>query len=223
VALCSSLVPIIAEYHVLNKKFELVSKVELAFKLSTVIAIPSMLGLYTLAHPILDLLFPGQSQGFSILQYSAISIPFIIIAQTSTAILQGLGYYIVPVLNLAAGCILKIVFTMTLVPIPYINIYGAIFGSIVGYATAAILNVILLKKKLNISINGFETMIKPIFASILMIIAVVIIYMNVYNYTISSRFACFCSISLGVVIYFILLVVLGIFKYGYIKRLFFKK
>ncbi|MBA5851975.1 polysaccharide biosynthesis protein [Clostridium sp. cel8] len=223
VALCSSIVPIIAEYHILNKKFELASKIDMAFKLSTVIAIPSMLGLYTLAHPILELLFPGQSQGFTILQYSAISIPFIVIVQTSTAILQGSGYYIVPVLNLAAGCILKIVFTMLLVPIPGINIYGAILGSTLGYALAAILNIMFLKRKLDIGINYFEIIVKPTFASVLMIIAVVIIYMNVYNYTMSIRFACFFVILVGMIIYTILLIVFRIFKYSYIKNRFFKR
>lgn len=223
VALCSSIVPIIAEYHILNRRLELEDKVDLAFKLSTVIALPSMLGLYTLAHPILELIFPGQSQGYDILQYSALSIPFIIIAQTSTAILQGSGYYIMPVLNLAVGCILKIIFTLLLVPIPGINIYGAIFGSTVGYTTAAILNVILLKRKLNIRMNYFQTVIKPAFASILMIIVVVIIYINVYNYTKSSRFSCFFSILIGIIVYIVLLVLFRIFKYGYIKSRFLRK
>lgn len=222
IALCSSLVPIIAEYHILNRRAELKEKVDLAFRLSIVIALPSMLGLYTLAHPILELLFPGQSQGFDILQYSSISIPFIIIAQTSTAILQGSGYYITPVLNLAVGCALKIVFTLLLVPIPNINIYGAIFGSTIGYGIAAVLNINLLKRKLNIRINYFETLIKPAFASILMIIAVVIIYMNVYNYTMSSRFSCFLSILIGIIIYIILLILFRIFRYSYIKNRFFK-
>ncbi len=222
-ALCASLVPIIAEYHILNRKLELVSKVDLAFKLSTVIALPCMFGLYTLAHPILELIFPGQSSGFNILQYSSISIIFIIIAQTSTAILQGSGYYILPVVNLAIGCFVKIIITLFLVPIPHINIYGAIFGSTIGYAIAAILNIVMLKRKLHISINYFQVLVKPLFASILMIIAVVFIYMNVYNYTMSSRFACFSAILLGMIIYIILLIIFKIFKYSEIKNRIIKK
>ncbi len=215
--------PIIAEYHILNRKLELVSKVDLAFKLSTVIALPCMFGLYTLAHPILELIFPGQSSGFNILQYSSISIIFIIIAQTSTAILQGSGYYILPVVNLAIGCFVKIIITLFLVPIPHINIYGAIFGSTIGYAIAAILNIVMLKRKLHISINYFQVLVKPLFASILMIIAVVFIYMNVYNYTMSSRFACFSAILLGMIIYIILLIIFKIFKYSEIKNRIIKK
>lgn len=217
-ALCSSLIPIIAEAYILNRKFEIVNKVDIAIKLSMVIAIPSFLGLYNLAYPILNLIFPGQSDGFKILQYSAISIPFIVLAQTSTAVLQGTGRYVAPVLNLALGCVVKSVITMFMVAIPEINIYGAVLGSIGGYIIASTLNMRLLKTKLNVSIKWNDDFIKPLFASILMIIAVVIIYMNVYNYTMSSRLACFLAILLGMVIYLILVIAFGIFKYDYIKN-----
>lgn len=222
-ALCASLMPIIAESHILNKKVDVINKVDLSFKLSNVIAFPSMLGLYTLAYPILDLIFPGQSAGFNILQYSALSIPFIILVQTSTAILQGVGYYIRPVFNLAVGCIIKIIITLSMVPVPSINIYGAILGSIGGYAVTCVLNIVFLSKKLKININYFQTMVKPAFASFFMIGSVVIIYWYVYNYTMSSRIACFLSIISGLIIYMPLIVVFGIFKYSYIKDKFLKK
>ncbi|AYD41282.1 polysaccharide biosynthesis protein [Clostridium fermenticellae] len=217
-ALCSSLIPIIAEAYILNRRNEVINKVDISIKISMVIAIPSFLGLYNLAYPILNLIFPGQSDGYSILQYSAISIPFIILAQTSTAVLQGIGRYTEPVLNLAVGCVVKSLITMFMVAIPRINIYGAVIGSLGGYVIASMLNMRLLKKKLNISIKWMDDFIKPLFASILMTIAVVIIYMNVYNYTMSSRVACLLAILLGMIIYLILVVAFGIFKYDYIKN-----
>ncbi|NMM62162.1 polysaccharide biosynthesis protein [Clostridium sp. P21] len=222
-ALCASLMPIIAEAHVLNRRHEVVSKVDLAIKLSMVMALPSFLGLYNLAYPILDLIFPGQSAGFKILQYSAISIPFIILAQTSTAILQGVGQYVMPIVNLAIGCVIKTVITMQMVSIPGINIYGAVLGSICGYVIASGLNMVLLKRKLRVNIRWFDTMIKPAFASIIMIIIVVIIYMNVYNYSMSSRIACLIAIFSAIIIYSILIFVFKVFKYDYIKNRFFRR
>lgn len=222
-ALCASLVPIIAEAYILNRRLEVVNKVDLALKLSMVIGIPSFLGLFTLAYPILDLIFPGQSDGFKILQYSAISIPFIIIAQTTTSILQGVGEYIMPVINLAIGCIIKIAITIVLVPISNINIYGAVLGSIAGYIVASALNMALLKRKLKVKIRLFDVMLKPLFAALIMTILVVITYMNVYNYSMSSRIACLLSILFGVVVYSILVILFGIFKYSYIKERFLKR
>lgn len=218
IALCASLVPIIAEMYVLKRKVELVNKIETAFKFSAVISIPSCLGLFFLSAPILQLIFPGRAAGDVILKYLALSIPFIIIAQTSTALLQGVGKYAVPVINLLMGCIIKIVLTFLLVPIPGINIYGAITGTIAGYFTAALLNMLYIRKSLNISINYYETMIRPAFASVIMIIFVVIIYIKVYNYTLSTRLSCSLAIFSGLIIYCILIILFGVFKFGYIKN-----
>jgi stage V sporulation protein B len=222
-ALCTSLVPIIAEAHLLNRRNEVLHKVETAIRLSAAIAMPCFLGLNFMATPILSLIFPGHADGYKILQILSLSIPFIIISQTSTAILQGLGRYIAPVINLGAGCLLKIIITYILVPMPAFNVYGAAIGSIGGYIVASILNMRLLTKTLKISVNYYQIMIKPAFAAILMIIAVVFIYMNVYNYTVSNGISSLAAIGLGVVIYGILILIFGVFKYSYIKNRFLRR
>ncbi|ACO84748.1 putative polysaccharide biosynthesis protein [Clostridium botulinum] len=218
VSLCAALVPIIAEDYILNRKMAVLKKVELAIKISMVIAIPSCLGLNFMAKPILNLIFPGQEAGYEILKHLALSIPFIVLCQTSTAILQGIGRYIRPIINLCIGCILKIVITLILVPMNNINIYGAVIGTIAGYVISAILNMMSLKRSLNISINYYEIMIKPLIASTIMIIAVVFIYFYAYNYTISSKIACLIAVFLGMIIYFIIIGLIGILDYNYIKR-----
>ncbi|MGE5628193.1 MAG: putative polysaccharide biosynthesis protein [Solirubrobacterales bacterium] len=215
-ALCAALIPIIAEAYILNRKIQVIQKVEMAVRISMVISIPSFLGLYYLSFPILNLIFPGQAAGYQILRYLSISIPFIIIAQTSTAILQGIGIYTMPVINLAAGCIVKILLTVFLVPIPEINIYGAVLGTILGYAGASILNMMLLKRRLNITINFYNVIVKPAFASLIMIIAVVLIYENVYNYTINSNISCVVSIFTGALIYGFLIFIFKVFDYRYL-------
>lgn len=219
-ALCASLVPIIAEAYVLNHKFQFSNKVQLAIRISMVIALPSFLGLFFLAAPILNLLFPGQSEGYEILRWMSLSIPFIVVAQTSTAILQGVGYYFIPVINLLIGCIFKVVITLMLVPIPHLNIYGAVIGTIAGYVVAAILNMRSLKKDLKISIDYYDAMIKPAYASTFMIMAVVFVYENAYNYTENARVACLISIVLGILIYGLLIVIFGVLNYGDIKKRF---
>ncbi|OPD20722.1 stage V sporulation protein B [Clostridium botulinum] len=218
VSLCAALVPIIAEDYILNRKMAVLKKVELAIKISMVIAIPSCLGLNFMAKPILNLIFPGQEAGYEILKHLALSIPFIVLCQTSTAILQGIGRYIRPIINLCIGCILKIVITLILVPMNNINIYGAVIGTIAGYVISAILNMMSLKRSLNISINYYEIMIKPLIASTIMVIAVVFIYFYAYNYTISSKIACLIAVFLGMIIYFIIIGLIGILDYNYIKR-----
>lgn len=219
-ALCASIVPIIAEAYVLNRRQDVIKKVEQIITFSMVIALPCFLGLFALASPIINLVFPGHGLGYNILKYLSFSIPFIIIVQSSTAILQGIGMYYKPVINLLIGCIVKVLITGVLVSVPEINIYGAVIGTVSGYVIASVLNMRLIRKKMNITIDYFQVLTKPVYAAIIMIIGVVIIYINVYNYTMSNTISTLTSIFFGMIIYTLLIIILGVFKYSYIKNKF---
>ena len=98
-AVGTSLIPIIAENYIMNKRKDLESKVQLSIKLSMLIAMPCTLGLFFLAGPIMKLIFPGKWDGILILKYLSLSVPFIIITQTTTSIMQGIGHYIRPIIT----------------------------------------------------------------------------------------------------------------------------
>lgn len=219
-ALCSSLVPIIAESYVLKRKGEVDNKVEMAMKVSMVIALPCTLGLSFMSAPILNLLFPGHADGFKILQYAAYTVPFIIVTQSTTSILQGTGYYMEPIKNMLIGCIGKIVITVILVPIPFINIYGAIVGSMVAYIITSAANIITLKAKLELRVNYYDILIKPAYSAVLMILTVVFSYQYVYNNTMSNTLGILISIALGGIVYVILIFLFGTFDYKYMKSKF---
>ena len=63
VAICTSLIPIIAENYILNRKEEMQSKINIAMKLSAVIALPATLGMFCLAGPIMKLVFFDRYEG----------------------------------------------------------------------------------------------------------------------------------------------------------------
>ena len=212
IALCTSLIPIIAESYVLKRREEIKSKVNLSIKMSAVIAIPCMFGLFFMAEPIMRFILPGRSEGGNILKYLSLSIPFIIITQTTTSILQSVGSYIIPIINLLIGCIFKIILTIVLVPISYINIYGAVIASVSAYVIVAILNVIAMKKKLGLKLNPYENFVKPSYASIFMIIGVLLSYSYLFKNTSSNGVSCLLSILLGVIIYTMGIIILKIFN-----------
>ncbi len=217
-ALCTSLVPIIAEAFYLGRRGELIKRVDMAVKLSNVISLPSSLGMFFMAYPIMNLVFMKDAAGYEILQYISICIPFVILTQTSTAILQGIGNYMKPVYNLALGCIVKVIITYVLVSLPFVNIYGAVIGTILGYVTSCLLNMHDLKKNLNIKINRVDSFVKPAIAAIIMIVAVVFSNANVYNYTRSRGLSCLISILIGIIVYLIFIFLLRIFEYDEIKK-----
>lgn len=211
VALCASLVPIISEAYSTNRTFELNRRIEMAFKLSFVIALPCTVGLYSLAAPIMHLVFMKDVGGYNILRLVATTIPFIVITQTTTALLQSVGDYLKPVYNLAIGCIVKVIISYILIPMTVINIYGAVIGTLCGYIVTVVLNMFQIKKIFSVKLSLYEILLKPAIASLFMIIAVVFTYNNVYNYTISNGISCLLAIFVGALIYTILLVVLRIF------------
>ena len=165
----------------------------------------------------MKLIFPGRSEGFLILKYLSISVPFIIVTQTTTSIMQAIGHYIRPVINLFIGCIVKVILTYILVPIPNINIYGAVIASISAYLVATLLNMISLKIKIKVNFNLKSTFIKPFIASLFMIIGVIASYITLLKKTGSNSFSCLGSIFIGIIIYIILILILRVFTIEDIK------
>ena len=106
-----------------------------------------------MAVPIMKFIFPGKYEGFEILKIFIYNNSIYNINSNNNINIQGVGNYIVPVINLFIGCIVKIILTLILVPMPEFNIYGAVIASIVAYIVATILNIILLKIKLKIRIE----------------------------------------------------------------------
>lgn len=217
-AICTSLIPIISEQYILNRKEEMQSKINIAMKLSAVIALPCTLGMFCLAGPIMKLVFFDKYEGIEILRYLSISIPFIIVTQTTTSILQATNHYIRPVINLVIGCVVKIILTAVLVPIPSINVFGAVIASISAYVVVTILNLIALKIKTKCKVSIYESFVKPAYAAISMIIVVLFSYNFIMERLDSNSISCLLSIFMGIIIYMIAILIFKVFEVDEIKN-----
>ena len=217
-AICTSLIPIISEYYILKRKQEVQNKINLVMKLSAVIALPCAVGLFFMAEPIMKLIFFDKYEGVLILKYLSLSIPFVIITQTTTSILQATNHYIRPVVNLVVGCVAKLILTWILVPIPEINIYGAVIASIAAYIIVAILNIIYLKNKTKMKVNIYDSFISPAYASMTMALMVIYSYNKIMLKINSNSISCLISIFMGIIIYGIVILVLRVFEVDDIKK-----
>ncbi len=217
-AVCTSLIPSIAESYVLKKTLEVKNKINMSLKLGMIIALPCFLGLFFMSEPIMKLIFPGRYDGFGILKYLSISIPFIILTQTTTSILQGTGNYVKPIFNLLTGCAAKVLITWYLVPVKDINIYGAVIGSISAYVIASLLNILDLRIKLKVKFDLYSTIIKPMYAACGMILCVIIVYSKIRISIGGEAVNCIFAIGIGVIIYILLIILFKIFKIEEIKE-----
>ena len=205
-ALSTSIVPAMSEVKALRSIDKIGNRSQTSMKLAMVLGLPSSVGLFILADPILCLIFPGRSEGSDILRILSLSIIFIVLTQIFTAILQGVGEYIAPVKNLAIGALFKLVLSYILTGIPMFNIKGAAVSSIIGYGIAAILNFNVIKRKIYFPFDIDKMLLRPLFATLAMGICVYFMYNKFMNITKSNGISTIVSVVSGIALYLILLI-----------------
>lgn len=129
-AFITGLVPSIAKSVALEDMENVRKKSKTFLIITTIIVIPSTLGMIIFAKIILNILFPNASSGVLLLQINSISIIFSLLAQTINGILQGIGKVNVPVIASILGVITKLICNIFLVKIKQIGINGAAIGNI---------------------------------------------------------------------------------------------
>lgn len=139
-ALAASLVPAISEARASHDNGEISMRAGTAFTLGNIFTIPAFLGLFALATPISHVLYGTPHAGGAIAALS-ISIVFLGYQQISTAILQGLGHTMIPMVNLAVSMIVKVGITYYLTAMPNWGIQGAALGTDAVFLLAFLLNL----------------------------------------------------------------------------------
>lgn len=227
IALTTALVPTIAAAKARKSVKSVENKITFSLLLTILIGLPSTIGMIIFAKPILNLLFPNANSGAFIFQVSSISILFILLNQTITGILQGIGKQFVPVLSLFIGVIVKLITNLCLVQInPEIFILGgtagAAFGSVLCYIVAFVINAIFLRKFLNIKINKKKFIIKPVLATIIMAVNSIFLF-TILKVRIKEQLATIISILFAIFIYLICACIMKIFDKKELKNIFLLK
>lgn len=145
VGLCAALLPKISGLCVNGEKINGTVKKTLVFSLFS--GLIMFAGLCVFAPLVLRILY-GNSLGApiayvsEILRIAAISVPFMIVMQTSSAVLQGMGKAFVPACNLFTAAIIKEILNFVL--LPAIGIFGFAASTVAFFATGCVLNIIAL-------------------------------------------------------------------------------
>lgn len=215
-AISVSLVPAISEACAeddAKRKGELIFS---GLRLSSVISLPSAMGLFFLAFPIIHLLYgkvsmESQLSAASLLQVASFQLIFLGIIQATAATLQGAGQVVIPARNMLIGAGVKIILSYVLMGIPSINIYGMTISSLVCFMVVAFLNYKSLESVLVMKLGMREFSLKPFIASLTMGVVVYFIQKLIYGIY-PSKYVVLISVLCGVIIYFILLIALKTFR-----------
>jgi len=217
VAFSVALVPFISSAIARHRKDEAVSKIKYSLKISSLIALPCAVGFLVLATPIFKMLFPNAPEGAYLLQIQSFLVFFSVISQTITGALQGVGKLAVPGIALLVGAVIK--YILNVIFIPMFGEAVPAVTSIIYSATACIISAIVLYRTLKEKMPLKEVIIKPLIASGIMGGVVFGAYKLLELVGIGNTISTILSIGVGVVIYFICVILLRVLDREEIQQL----
>ncbi|MDR0853557.1 MAG: polysaccharide biosynthesis protein [Clostridiales Family XIII bacterium] len=142
--------------------------VSLGMRFAMIIGLPCSVGIGVLSEPIMLLLYPNQPVdavgAASCMTILAVGIVFLASIDTLSAVLQGVGKQMIPVVNIAIGALVKVVLTWTLTGIPIVNVKGAAIGTVSAYIVATILNYRAVKTYTGTKFDAKKTFLRPLIA-----------------------------------------------------------
>lgn len=146
-ALQVSLVPAVSESLALGDRAGGARKTRTALRATLLFGLPAAAGLWVLADPIYRVVYAGGGGGpvLAVLAWGSL---FLMLQQTSSGALQGLGRVGLSAWNLAAGALVKVVVTYPLLAYTALGARGAAIGTVLGFATTATLNLAALYREL---------------------------------------------------------------------------
>lgn len=203
VAFSTALVPEISEKKAKNDLDGIVNKIKFSFYSTFLIGIPCTFGMCFYSERIFKLLFPNAIQGYQLLSLASFSIVFALLIQTISGILQGFGKTKVLLISSIIGIIIKTILNFILIPIPEIYENGAIIGNIISNIISFIILYISLKKCINLEESLLKHSIKPVIASIIMILISNKIYFYFLILKLPETFCIILSIIVAIIVYFI--------------------
>ena len=201
VAFSVALVPFVSAAIAKHKKKEAVDKINFSLKVSSIISLPCTFGMFLLAEPIFELIFPNSPNGYELLQIQCWQLIFAVVAQTVYGSLQGLGKLYVPGVSLIIGAIAKYIINVTLIPV-----YGeviAVISSVVYNVLSCSIAFIALFRTLKEKPNIKEILLKPLFATLAMSVVVIASYYLLPYVHVTGNWNTILTIGIAVIAYVI--------------------
>ena len=212
IAFATALVPAISAARVKNDKETINNRISFSLLVTLLIGLPCTVGMLVYADGILNLLFPAESAGAMLLAISALTIFFTALAQTINGALQGLGKVKVPAIALGCGVFVKLIANLVLIPIDGIYANGAAIGSVLCHIVSFSIVYYTLRKTVKLQFKLHRLMIRPVLATIIMMIFSYASYLFIMNLASSIRLATIIAIVVAIIVYAISVVLLKIFS-----------
>jgi len=215
-ALCTSLVPAVSEARATRDYAALSRRSAFGLRLSVLIGLPCMAGMFVLAGPIVSLLYsagltPDElAVAEGLLRILSAGVLFLTVLQTMTGILQGAGHQFIPLFSLCAGAAVKVLLSVVLIRVPALNISGAAIGTSACYVVACALNTAAVIKYAKPRIRFFSGLAAPSLSAAVMGVFASFLYDALSRF--GNTAAALISIAGAVLVYAAMLLITGSIK-----------
>ena len=206
-ALAASSVPAITAAYTKKNMDEVHVQINSAIRFVMLIAIPCAVGMGVLAGPILDVVHLSDESGLAevMLRYGAVSIVFFSLSTLSNGLLQGINRMKEPVKNAAIALVLHVIVLVVLMFAFKLNIYAVIYANAAFGLIMSILNALSLRKYAGYKQEVMKTFLIPALSAAGMGAIVFGVY-KLFMYILRiNLIATIISIGVGVVVYFVIL------------------
>ena len=172
-AFATALVPSISSSKAIGDIETVKKRVSFSILITILIGLPCMVGMILFAKPILELLFPNATSGSFIYQISCLGIIFIVLEQTISGALHGLGKMTIPAIALGIGVTIKLILNFILVPINSNDFIlggtaGAAISTVICHIIVVIIEFKILRNNIKLKMSKNKFLIKPILATTMM-------------------------------------------------------
>ncbi len=164
-----AVVPVVAAAMASHDHKAAKTTIESSLRVTNLLAMPAAVGLFVLAGPIFEVVFPGSNEhGPALLSMLGIASYFVCAYLISNSILQATGHEKLALVALPVGGLLKIGINYVLVGNPAINISGAPVGTLACYMAITLLNSVFIAVTSPERPRLLRVTIRPLLCSALM-------------------------------------------------------
>lgn len=205
-AMSSAMIPAIASSRAIGDGAATNRRIENAMFVTLLIAIPCAVGLFVLAKPVMQLLFPQRDSlelASRLLMMTAVTVIFDSLSALGNGILQGLGKVKIPVRNAAIALTLQSGLLAILLAFTDLNLYALVICLLLYSFTMFFLNTISVHKYTGLRENVKKLYVRPILAAAVMGAAAFAVYHAVYWILPGNAIALVLAIGAAGAVYFV--------------------
>ena len=166
-----AIMPNISTVYARHRMDETAGLIDKTNRLIMAIAIPSAVGLFALAQPIMMLLFPQRAtlaEAAMLLRLLAITVVFYSLSTVSNALLQGIGRVVAPVGNAAIALVIQSLALFFMLLHTDLGNVALAVAAIIYSLAMCLLNELSLRRVVKVVTDRRRTIGMPLFASLIM-------------------------------------------------------